>query len=593
LPRTIAIAIKPLNRANELVNPEGIAFFEGSGLLIVERRMQFDFSFFALRRLTFCLGVVAILSLLPGCSRRETLVEAGDRNQVLLLGNGAEPQELDPDIVTGVSEFHIMMSLLEGLVTEDPVDLHPVPGVAERWDISPDRRVYTFHLRTNALWSNGDPVTANDFRESYKRILTQSLGSEYSYMHFVVTNAEAYYEGKITNFDDVGYKVLDDHTLQVTLSNPTPYFLSLLTHHSWFPVHMPTVRKYGDPYLPGNKWTRPGHYVGNGPFVLTKWRVNDMIEVRKSPTYWDRDRVRLNAIRFYPIESDDTEERAFRAGQLHVTETIPLSKIDYYRQHYPDLLKISPYLGTYFYRVNVTKPPLNDKRVRQALAMAINRESIVKDILKGGQIPAYNFTPPGTAGYTGRTQLREDVPEAKRLLAEAGYPDGKGLPTIEMLYNTSEAHRTIAEAIQQMWRAKLGVDARLVNQEWKVYLDSQTTMNYQICRGAWIGDYVDPNTFLDMWVTGGGNNQTGWSNPEYDRLIAQAAATVDPQQRLEVFQKAEAILMDEMPIIPVYFYTRVGLRRPEVKGWYPTILDNHPYKYVYLETNQTPGTGEK
>jgi oligopeptide transport system substrate-binding protein len=215
--------------------------------------------------------------------------------------------------------------------------------------------------------------------------------------------------------------------------------------------------------------------------------------------------------------------------------------------------------------------------------MAIDRESVVKSILKGGQMPAFNLVPPGTAGYTCRAQLHENLAEAKRLLAEAGYPDGKGLPPIEILYNTLESHRTIAEAIQQMWKTKLGVDARLVNQEWKVYLDSQRSLNYQVCRAAWTGDYVDPNSFLDMWLTGGGNNETGWSNPEYDRLIAQAAATDDPKQRLEVFQKAEAILVDEMPEIPIYFYTRLFLKRPEVKGWYSTLLDNHPYKYVYLE----------
>lgn len=554
--------------------------------------MQFAFSSVALRRIVFLLGVVAILSLFPGC-KRPTLVQEGDRKQILLIGNGTEPQDIDPHIVTGVQEYHIMMSLFEGLTVPDPVDLHPIPGVAERWDVSPDAKVYTFHLRTNALWSNGDPVTAQDFLESYKRILTPSLGAEYAYMHFVVKNAEAFNEGKLTDFSQVGYKVLDDHTFQVTLENATPYFLSLITHNSWYPVHMPTVRKYGDPYQRGNKWTRPGHFVGNGPFVLSKWRVNDVLEVKRSPTYWDREHVRLDAIRFYPIESDDTEERAFRAGQLHITDTVPLAKIEDYTNNHPDLIRIGPYLGTYFYRINVTKPPLNDKRVRQALAMAIDREAIVKDVTKGGQLPAYNLTPPGTAGYTCRTHLREDVAEAKRLLAEAGYPDGKGMPPVEILYNTSESHRAIAEAIQQMWKTKLGVDARLVNQEWKVYLDSQRALDYQVARGSWIGDYADPNSFLDMWLTGGGNNQTGWSNPEYDRLIAQAAATTDPQKRLEVFQKAEAILMDEMPIIPVYFYTRVFLMRPEVKGWYPNILDNHLYNGVYLETNQSPATGQK
>jgi oligopeptide transport system substrate-binding protein len=527
---------------------------------------------------------------LIGCGRRETRVEAGDRAQILYKGNGGEPQELDPYIVTGVSEYHILMSLFEGLVSEDPHDLRPVPGVAERWDVSPDGRVYTFHLRKDAKWSNGDPVTARDFLESYKRMLTPSLASEYSYMHFVVKGARAYNEGKITDFDQVGYKVLDDSTLQITLENSTPYFLSLLLHHSWFPVHLPTIRKYGDPYQRGSKWTRVGRFVGNGPFVLAKWRVNDVIVVKKSPTYWDRDRVRLNEIHFLPIESDETEERAFRAGQLHVTETLPLTKVDFYRKYYPQLLRIEPYLGTYFYRINVTKPPLNDKRIRRALALTIDRESLCADVLRGGQIPSFCLTPPGTMGYTSHTQLHENVAEAKRLLAEAGYPDGKGLPSVELLYNTLEAHRIIAESIQQMWKKNLGIEVHLVNEEWKVYLDSQRTLNYQICRASWIGDYNDPNTFLDMFVTGGGNNETGWSNPEYDRLIAEAARTTEPQERLEVFQKAEAILLDELPIIPIYFYTHVAAQRPEVKGWYPTILDNHPYKYVYLEpsTNSVP-----
>lgn len=529
---------------------------------------------------------VMLTALFVGCGKRETRVEAADREKIFLLGNGTEPQDLDPHIVTGQNEFYIIMSLLEGLVNFDPHDLHPIPGVAESWNISTDGKVYTFHLRKDAMWSNGEPVTARDFLESYKRILTPSLGSEYSYMHYVVKNAQAYNEGKLKDFDQVGYKVLDDYTLQITLENPTPYFLSLINHQSWFPVPMSVVRKYGDPYQRGNRWTHPGHFVGNGAFVLSKWRINDIVAVRKSTNYWDRDNVRLSGINFYPIESDDAEERAFRSGQLHCTYTLPLAKIDYYKEHYPDLLRIEPFLGNYFYRVNVTKPPLNDKRVRRALTISIDREAIVKTVTRGGQLPAYNLVPPGTAGYTCRTLLHEDIAGAKRLLAEAGYPDGKGMPPIELLYNTLESHRTIAEAIQQMWKNNLGIDVRLVNQEWKVYLDAQRTMNYQICRASWIGDYADPNTFLDMWVTGGGNNETGWSNSEYDHLIAEAAATSDAQARLEVFQKAEAILMDELPIIPVYFYTVTRARRPELKGWYPTILDMHPYKFIYLETDR-------
>ena len=527
-----------------------------------------------------------LVLFLAGCGRRETRVGVGDRTQVLYEGNGGEPQELDPHIVTGVSEQRIAMTLLEGLLSQDPVDFHPIPGVAEKWNISPDGKTYTFYLRRNARWSNGDLVTARDFWESYKRILSPTLAAEYAYMLFPVVNAQAFNEGKITDFNQVGFKVLDDYTFQLTLENSSPYLLSVINYHSsWMPVHMASLRKYGDPYQRGNKWTRPGRFVGNGPFVLSQWRVNNVVVVKKSPTYWDRDRVRLNEIHFMPIESDDTEERAFRAGQLHITEFLPLTKIDFYKKNYPQYLHIEPYLGTYFYRINVTKPPLNDKRVRRALALTIDRESLVADVTRGGQMPAFCLTPPGTAGYTCRTQLHENVAEARRLLAEAGYPEGKGFPPIELLYNTLEAHRIIAESIQQMWKKALGIDVRLVNQEWKVYLDAQRTLNYQVCRASWIGDYVDPNTFLDMWLTGGGNNETGWSNREYDGLIAEAARTTDPRQRLEVFQKAEAILLDELPIIPIYFYTHVNAQRPEVKGWYPTLLDYHPYQYVYLKPN--------
>jgi oligopeptide transport system substrate-binding protein len=295
--------------------------------------------------------------------------------------------------------------------------------------------------------------------------------------------------------------------------------------------------------------------------------------------------VRLNGIYFYPIQNPDTEERAFRAGQLHLTEQVPLSKIEHYQKESRELIRIDPYLGNYFYRINTTTPHLKDKRVRLALNLAIDRESLVKNVTKGGQIPAYNFTPPGTAGYTSRSQITGNVAIARQLLADAGYPEGKGLPPVEILYNTSENHKIIAEAVQQMWKSNLGIDAQLVNQEWKVYLDSQRTKNYQLARSGWIGDYVDPNTFLDVWVTDGANNETGWSNAGYDRLIREAGQTGDPAKRYELFQQAEAILVADPPFVPIYFYTRVHLIQPSVKGWHPNILDNHPYKHVYLEAS--------
>lgn len=531
----------------------------------------------------FWILVLWFVVLLAGCGKRETPVEAGIRTQTLHLVRGSEPQELDPHVVTGQTEHGIIRSLLEGLVIPAATGTQVAPGVAESWDISPDATVYTFHLRTNAKWSNGDPVTAQDFLNSYKRALIPSMAYQYAYMLYAVTNAEAYNTNGITDFNQVGFKALDEHTFQVTLNSPTPYLLFLMCHTSWFPVHMPTIAKYGDPFQRGSRWTRPGRFVGNGPFVLDEWKVNYRIVVKKSTTYWDAEHVRLNAIVFHAIENQDTEERAFAAGQLNITLQLAAGKIDTYKREHPEVYHNDAFLGDYFYRVNCTKPPLNDKRVRLALAIAIDRESLVKNVTRGDQIPAYTFTPPNTAGYTARAHISTNLDLARKLLADAGFPDGKGLPPVEILYNTYEDHQRIAEAIQQMWKNNLGVDARLNNQEWKVYLDSTEKMDYQIARAGWIGDYPDPSTFLEMMTTGSGNNETGWSSPEYDELIRQAAHTIDPAARFEVFQKAEQILMDEVPLIPIYTYTHPYLMTTSVKGWYPTFNDDHSYNFVYLE----------
>src|ERR1044071_5097170 len=335
--------------------------------------------------------------LFAGCTPPPTRVSFGDREQILFFGNGAEPQDVDPQTVTGVPEEHVITALFEGLVSEDPHDLHPVPGVAESWDISADGTMYTFHLRKTARWSNGEPLTARDFIRSYRRMLMPSLAAEYAYMLYVVTNAERFNTGKIGDFSKVGFKALDDFTLQVQLTAPGSYFLSLLNHYSWFPVPVSVIERCGPIDQRGNRWTRPENFVGNGPFTLTKWRINDVLVVNKSPTYWDAERVRLREIRFYAIESFESQERAFRAGQLHVTYEAPLSKIDSYRRDRPELIRVDPHLGTYIYRLNVTKPPLQDKRVRRALALAVDRVAIATRIRRAGEIPAYSFTPPNTA----------------------------------------------------------------------------------------------------------------------------------------------------------------------------------------------------
>jgi len=521
-----------------------------------------------------------------GCGPTENRVQKGNREQILHLANGSEPESIDPHIVTGVPEHNVITSVTEGLVSEDPVDLHPVPGMAERWEITDEGKTYTFFLRENAKWTNGDPVTAQDFVQSYHRILQPSLASKYAYMLFLMKNAEAYHSGELKDFSQVGAKAIDERTLEIRLENAAPYFLSLLNHYTWFPVHLPTVEKHGAIDDRGNPWTKPGNFVGNGPFRLKEWRINDVMIVEKNPLYWDADQVKLKEIHFYPIESVETQDRAFRAGRLHNTyETIP-AKIEQYQKESPELIHIDPYLGSYFYRINTTQKPFDDVRVRRALAMAVDREAIVKNVSRGGQLPANYLTPPGTAGYTARARVATDVEQAKKLLAEAGYPNGEGFPKVSVLFNTSENHRALAAAIQEMWRKHLNIEVELNNQEWKVYLDTQRNLDYFISRAGWIGDYVDPNSFLDIWTSWSQQNQTGWSDENYDNLITLAGAETDPAKRLEYFQQAEEILMDQVPVIPIYIYTRVYLLDPGVKGWNPTILDHHPYKYLYLEPTQ-------
>ncbi|MGE9296577.1 MAG: peptide ABC transporter substrate-binding protein, partial [Puniceicoccales bacterium] len=522
------------------------------------------------------------------CQPRETPVERANRERILLRANGTEPSALDPHLVTGVSEHNIISALLEGLTRPNAETLEPEPGVAESWEISDDGRVYTFHLRDNARWSNGDPVTADDFVFAYRRILSPKLGAYYAALLYPIQNAEAYHLGDLDDFAQVGVKALDTHTLEITLAEPTPYLLSLMTHYTWFPVHPPTILKHGDIDQRASRWTRPGNYVGNGPFVLKEWNVHELVDVERNPEYWDRDNLWLNGVRFLPIDNLNTEERAFRAGQIHMSYALPLQKVDHYREHQPETLFIAPYLGVYYYAINVRNPPLNDVRVRRALALAINRESIAENVLRAGQQPAYHFTPPKTAGYTAEAGLpvgyEENLAEARNLLAEAGFPNGEGFPEIELLYNTSESHKTIAEAVQRMWKTELGINARLINQDWKVYLQSRQEGNFEVVRAGWIADYVDPSSFLDLMASWSGNNVSGWASEEYDRLIREAATAQNREERYAIFKQAESILMDEVPVIPVYFYVSAYLINPAVKGWHPNILDKHPYQAIRLES---------
>lgn len=527
---------------------------------------------------------VAFLAWLPVmCLARDTAVESGNRDQILHLGNLTEPTDLDPQITNSLQDFNILQALYEGLAQYDSQTCQPVPAVAERWEVSADNLTWTFHLRSNAKWSNGNPVTARDFVYAYRRMLSPKLAAEYAYLLYALKNGEEFNNGKVTDFSQVGAKAADDYTLVLNLAHPVPYLPAMVCHQAWYPVHRATIEKFGKIDDRGTAWTRPGNLIGNGYFVLSEWKPHQYIRLLRNPAYWDAGDVKLKEVFFYPIESEDTEERAFRTGQLHVTSTLPISKIAVYEKENSPFYHPHVFLGSYFYRFNVNKPPLNDVRVRRALAMSIDRERLVRSVTRGHQLPAGHFTPPDTAGFTATSNVAFNLAAARKLLAEAGFPDGKGFPRLEILYNTNEGHRAIAEAIQQMWRTGLGVDIGLLNQEAKVQSESMRQLDYQIARYAWIGDYLDPSTFLEMMITGGGNNQTGWSNAEYDRLIAEANSTADTAKRYAAYQRCEQILADECPIAPIYFYTRNNLRRPEVKGWYGNLLDLHPLKGVYLD----------
>ena len=533
--------------------------------------------------------VLFLSLLLSACGGGSSLsrVDQGTIDGVLHFGNGTEPQSIDPHIATGVPEHQVITALFEGLTTKNPYTLESEPGVAESWDISLDGMTYTFHLRQDATWSNGDFLTAEDFRWSWERALTPELASEYSYMYYPVLNAEAFTNGRIDDFNEVGVRVIDDYTLEVRLRAPTPYFLQLLDHYSTYPVHRATVEAFGAYTDRLSRWSREGNIVSNGPFELTEWVVSSHIRVEKRANYWDADSVALNAIVFYPTENQTTEERMFRDGLIHRTEDVPLDKVPVYLEEDPDTIVIAPYLSSYFYMINTTKPPLNDVRVRKALSMSVDRELLNETVLENIMAPAYFLTPPGTVGYEPPVTFSYDPEQAKALLSEAGYPNGEGFPFFEILYNTQENHRRIAIAIQEMWRETLNIDVGIINQEWQVYLESTNNMNYDIARRGWVGDYVDPNTYLDMYLTDGGNNMTGFSNVRYDEIMLnEAPLKLNNEERFALYTEAETILMENMPIIPIYIYQTKNLKNPDLKGIPPNIMDHYNWKYVYLEADQ-------
>jgi oligopeptide transport system substrate-binding protein len=520
-----------------------------------------------------------------GCWQRETNVQRGDREQILHRGVGPDLADLDPQLAVGLTDYNVLSALFEGLVAEDPIDLHPVPGVAESWEISPDGLTYTFYLRASAKWSDGQPVVAQDFVDSYKRILSPSFGAENAAALFVLRNAEAYHGNAVKDFSQVGVHALDTRRLELRLEHPAPAFLSMLNQMAFMPVPLRTIEKFGAADKPGNTWARPHRLVSDGPFVLEQWKIGQKLTVLKSPTYWDAANVKLKEIEFYFIESQEAEERAFRAGQIHLTEALPISKVDSYRQHDPQLLRIDPFSATEFFRINVSRPFLDDTRVRQALNLAIDRKAIAQNILRGGQQPAYGLIPPDLReGAATPVLARFDPNEARALLSDAGYPKGQGAPVIELLFNSSETHRAVAEAVQEMWRRELGLTVHLLTQENKMILSARQRGEFQVLRSVWAADYLDPLSFLAIFTSENGNNFTRWQNGQYDAFVFEAARTADAKARRKLIEQAETLLIKDAPILPLYYYTHVFAIQPSVKNWHPTLLDHHPYKAVYLDS---------
>jgi oligopeptide transport system substrate-binding protein len=608
------------------------------------------------------------------------------------FANGTEPKTLDPHLMTGQPEGRVASELFEGLTRRDAKTMRPSPGVAERWELSEDGLRYTFHLRANARWTDGSPLTAEDFVYSWKRVLSPTLGSEYAYIMFPVRLAEAYSTyaaravnvrktirpaldafvqerpadapasafkaflvknqvedavrgiaserliallhptGNSVNRDalrefageldvaahqleagaaeaarrfgvDAGVFARDPRTLIVELRAPTPYFLEVTSFYPSYPVPRKLVEnpKYRD------TWFLPETIVSNGAFRLARWSVNDRIRLEKNPHYWGKDEVKLNSLDALPVENETTCLNLYLTGAIDwLPGYYPKDLIDVLKQR-PDYYA-EPGLAVYYYRLNNTKPPLNDPRVRKALNLAIDRRVVVEKVLGMGQLPATTFVPPGLSGYEPPpSSIRLDVPAAKQLLADAGFPDGKGFPTLGILYNTNDTHKKVADFIADQLRKNLQIDVNPYNQEWQAYLDSQRLFNYEMSRAAWVGDYADPNTFLDMWVTNGPNNQTGYGNPLYDDLVRLASDVTpllrEPERvlarierpdalraaverakqaknpaeaarerealRMSIFREAEAILLgDELPIIPIYFYVNTGFIRPGVSGFY-------------------------
>ena len=548
--------------------PQSVCLVSGLQLMLIAPRH---------RVLTFAVALLGLcLHLLVGCSS-EAPVRPADSYAFAL---GSDPETFDPGSMSGSVEGDVAYQLFEGLLSPAADDGPPEPGVALNYDISPDGRTYTFHLRSDARWSNGDAVTAADFDYSWRRVLKHKVAANYITLFRLIRGAVAY-EADPTNEALLGLRVAGPETLIVELEQPVAYFPELVSFYPMFPVHRGSVEQWGE-----QDAFAPDHIVSNGAFRMTAYLRRLRIDATQNPNYWGRAGVAVNRLSMLIIEDEAARVNAFDDGRLDWVNQLPSNQILSLRGR--DTFRRTDLLGTYFLRFNVTKPPFNDSRVRHALSLAVDRELLCRCTLSDLYKPASGMVPE-LPGYPAGEGVRFDPAEARRLLAQAGFTGGKGFPAVSYLYNTSENHKIVAEGLQDIWKSELGIEVQLVNQEWKVYLDAMDRLDFDIARGGWIGDYVDPNTFLDLWRTGDENNHTGWSNADFDGLIGKAAVTADPKERLSVLRAAEAVLMRDLPVMPIYNYAEFHLLRGDVEGWQANLRDVHLVRHIRKRPAATGG----
>lgn len=525
--------------------------------------------------LAVCCLTFAVICTLSPFTVSPALAEA-----TLRVATMGEPASLDPHKVSGTWENYIVGEMFVGLTTEN-AKAEPIPGVAQSWTISDDGKTYTFKLR-KSNWSDGTPFTANDFVYSMQRILLPETAAEYASLLYIIKGAEAVNTGKAT-VDSLAVKAIDDLTLEIQLTGPAPYFLELLTHYTAFPVPKHIIEKYG------KQWTKPEHIVVNGPFKLVEWLPNTHVKLTKNNAYWDSSSVALDNITFYTQEDRAAVLKRFRAGEIDVAMDFASDQIDWLRKNLPRETRIAPYMGVYYYPVNTKKKPFTDVRVRQALSMAINRKAIVEKVLKTGELPAFSFVPPGIANYDKGAEVEwknvpypERIKRARALLKEAGFGPDNPL-TFTLRYNTSENHKRIAVAVASMWKA-IGVKAELFNAEVKVHYAELKQGNFEVARAGWIADYNDAQNFLYLLESRTGSNNYGqYSNPAFDKLMLQAEVTADLKKRSELMRQAEALIMRDMPVIPIYHYVSKNLVSQKVQGFVDNPKDVHRWRYISLK----------